>query len=499
LDDLRPSAPIGRLMGKVARLESQLSVVEARRRVRSGSRTPTESQREREATLRGQLTEARHALEAARTAPTARRRPAKPRGAIGCPAKEPACQIGLLGGVCGLPAPLVLAAAHGAPVVQSARYCLTSAQKLIPSHNPQRGFSRNPDYPTDVQERTYDRDKAEQLKVIGIAQNLIPELVFNGAPGAIDGLPVVTPSGIVLGGNGRTMALQLHYAQGGQVARNYLLGHARQFGFTRAQVDALPDPVVVRVVSPAASGGAAQKRELQELVRLLNVPLTQSLDVRAESVAESRRLSDEVLDILSVALDGDISLAEYLSSPASRTLASALRRSGILTDRNAGRLLSPSGDSFSEDGKRFVERLLLAALIPDVQILDRLDGRIRESLARSAPWWLSAAAGGTDWDLRPALAAAAADLIAMRREGAPSVDAYLRQVRMGEPAAITGVPLGEPVLRLLAQAGTRPTALTQVARSLANASRLHPSAQGNLLAEEKLSPAEALARAAKSL
>jgi hypothetical protein len=62
------------------------------------------------------------------------------------------------------------------------------------------------------------------------------------------------------------------------------------------------------------------KRAAQELVRVLNIPLTQSLGVRAESVAESRRLSDEVLEILSVALaDGQTSLADYLGSRASRT------------------------------------------------------------------------------------------------------------------------------------------------------------------------------------
>jgi hypothetical protein len=61
------------------------------------------------------------------------------------------------------------------------------------------------------------------------------------------------------------------------------------------------------------------KRAAQELVRLLNIPLTQGLGVRAESVAESRRLSDEVLEILSVVLaDGQTSLADYLGSRASR-------------------------------------------------------------------------------------------------------------------------------------------------------------------------------------
>ena len=118
------------------------------------------------------------------------------------------------------------------------------------------------------------------------AQNLIPELIFNGAPGAIDGLPVVTKEGIVLGGNGRTQAVQLHYAQGGNAAKDYLLDNAAQFGFTSEQVSAIPDPVVVRVVQAPDRDAPEFQRAAQELVRLLNVPLTQGLGVRAEALAE---------------------------------------------------------------------------------------------------------------------------------------------------------------------------------------------------------------------
>lgn len=499
IEDLRNPARTARLIQKVAKLEAQLTSASAQVTARGAFGKDTAKERQRVDALRQELGATRAELNTARTTPASRPREPRPRSAIGCPPKQSACKLGLLGGVCGLPAPLVLAAAQGAPIVRTARYCLTSVFRLRPSHIPHRGFVPNPSYPADVQERAYDRDKAEQLKVIGIAQNLVPELVFNGAPGAIDGLPVVTADGIVLGGNGRTMALQLHYQEGQHVARDYLLDHARQFGFTRAQVEAIADPVVVRVVDTSAAGAPGHKRELSELVRLLNIPLLQTLDARSESVAEAKRLTAEVLEVLAVGLQDDMSLAEYLSSASSRTLIAALRRSGSITNRNAARLLIPTGDSFSEDGKRFVERLLVAALIPDAQILDRMDGRVREALARSAPWWLSAAAGGKDWDLREALGAAVRDLIDMRREGAPSVDAYLRQVRMGEPAAVTSVPLAEKLLRLLVDVGTRPTAISKFARTFAASSRLHPSAQGSLLPTEKLSPVQALEQAARAL
>lgn len=417
-------------------------------------------------------------------------RPRAPRGAT-CPPRNPSCKLGLLGGTCGLPASLVLAAAQGAPIPKGARYCLASARSLIPSHNPTRGFVPDPAYPAEVQERAYDRDKGEQLKVISTAQNLIPELIFNTAPGVIDGLPVVTNTGIVLGGNGRTQALQLHYNDGGTLARDYLAEHAREFGFTRKQIEALPDPVVVRVIETPEPSARAYRRTLQELVRLLNVPLTKALDVQSESVAEARRLSDEVLDVLALAFQEDTSLAEYLASPASRPLVSALRRSGIVTDRNAVTLLTPDG-LLSADGRQLVERILTAALIPDAALLDRIGPQTRASLARSAPYILAAAAFGGGWDLRVPLARAARDLAALRLGGARSVDQFLRQQTFGERPQVEGDPVALSLLRLLHSAGNAPLRLSAAFRRFASQARFHPVGQGALFAAEAVTPQTAL-------
>ena len=417
-------------------------------------------------------------------------KPRPPRGAA-CPADHRACRLGIDGARCGLPAALVLAAAQGAPVPRVARFCLLSAERLIPSHDPLRAFRPRPEYPRGVQERDYQRDKAEQIKVLGIAQNLIPELVFNGAPGAIDGLPVVTHEGFVLGGNGRSMALQLHYANGGLAAFDYLRDHAAQFGFSRAQIESVPKPVVVRTIETTHP---PNRDELRELVRLLNIPLTQTLDLRSETVAEAQRLSADALDVLAAALAApDVTLRDYLSSRDSRPFASALRRAGILTDNNAKRLLTVDG--FSEDGKIFVERLLTAALLPDAVLLDTIGGLLLGTLARSAPWLLSAATAGEGWDLRPALRAAVADSIELRAAGMPSVSAYLRQGRIDGPPHVHGNPRAVALLELLHEVGGKPLAFARFARRYAEIAHAHPTAQGGLFAAEKRTPEQALAEA----
>lgn len=512
---LRESAEIERLKSRIAKLEAKREALTTqigglpaqqaraktagqRAKLEDAERTARAKRREVEDEIQ-RAADQISALRADAHAPRrARPKVAAPRarltGKASCPPTEAACVLGLQGASCGLPAALVLASARGAPIPRTARYCLTSVWRLIPSHNPLKGFAKNPDYPADVQERAYDRDRAEQLKVISIAQNLIPELILNGAPGAIDGLPVVNPWGIVLGGNGRTQGMQLHYSEGETGLRDYLVRHADQFGFSAEQVRAVPQPVVVRVIETPAPDDPRYQKTLAELVRLLNIPLTQSLDVRSETVAEARRLPDEVLDLLSVELTDDVTLSEYLTSPKSARLAEALRRAGVLTDRNVVRYLTSDGQRFSEDGRVFVERLLTGLLVPDAQLLDRAGPQLAGTLARSAPWLLSAAAAGEDWDLRPALRAALADLVSARREGARSIDAYLRQTRMDAPPAVQGVPKAERLLRLLWELGATPVRFARFAKHLAERARFHPTSQTSLFAQERESAEQILTR-----
>lgn len=512
--DLRHPLDAQRLIDRAARIEDKAKKAEEKRQLLIAHASVTRSKTKKEqlltkaklleATVNDHGYQARQLRQQARAlerpavdpwrqvSPTRQPKPRRTAQGATCPPDQAGCALGLLGGVCGLPAPLVLASTRGAPVPRAARYCLTSADRLIPSHDARRGFASRADYPPQVQEREYHREKAEQFKVISTAQSLIPELIFNGAPGAIDGLPVVSKEGIVLGGNGRTQAIQLHYSQGGQIPRDYLLGHSAQFGFTREQIAETPSPVVVRVVDMPDLGSPEFRRQAQELVRVLNVPLSQALSAKAEAVAESRRLTDEVLEILSVALaDPEITLADYLGSRASRTLFGALERAGIVTVRTADRLWS--ADGFTEEGRRFVERLLTAAVLPDPALLDRLGAGTVATLAAAAPWILSAATNGGDWDLREPLRKAARDLADLRSADATSVDSFLRQGGMfGKPQSLDD-KTAEKLLHLLYSLSNKTNKFRAAIRRFASIAAQNTTNQAALFASEQISPSEALA------
>ena len=359
-------------------------------------------------------------------------------------------------------------------------------------------FSPRADYPREVQERRYDADKAEQLKVIGIAQNMNPALVFNTSPSVTDGTPVVTEDGIVLGGNGRTLGIQRHYLQGGSVPKDYLLAHAASFGFTEAQVRQVADPVIVRVLDIGEADDAEeQKRRLRQLVRVLNVPLTQEMDTRTSAVALARQLDEGVLDTIGRALDGDTTLAEYLSSRASRDLTLALQRVGIFSERNLSRYIDAERGIYTDEGKRLVEKVIAAAVVPDAKLLEVMGAELQQTLARGAPWILAAASSGPEWDLRPAITAAVKDLIAMRAGRLRSVQDFLHQDALfpGEAPAVLQVSLGKAMLHVLHQVSGAPLRFARFAQSFVSDARQNPSGQAALFAAEKITPAEAVRRA----
>ena len=415
--------------------------------------------------------------------------PPAPRRRDGGPSRSSCgtvCHIQVRDGVCGGQATILLPAAQGAPREVPTRYCMVEASQLITSHRP-TDFSVDPRYPANTQERRYDRDPAEQMKVVQIAQNPRPELVISTAASPLDGTPVATTTGIVLGGNGRTMGMKRHYLMHGTAFRDYLRKNAHEFGFTAAQVDKFDQPIIVRTIDPPPA-------EYVRLVRDLNQTLTQSMDVIAEGVSLARQMPAAALEILAQSLgSGDTELGEYFSSRASLPFIAALERGGIITAQNRGRLVRTDG-LLTDDGRALAIRQIGASILPDADLLERMGAELRQALARSAPFWLAAAASGDAWDVRPALASAVRDLLAARAADL-SPRRFFQQVDFFNPPASHNNPMALRMLVLLDKLGGKPAVLGRVAKYYASEAAQH-GRQATLLAP--VSPPEALDQAAGS-
>lgn len=286
----------------------------------------------------------------------------------------------------------------GQPVAMRARYRLVEADDVKASHNPQT-FSKNKEYPTDVQERAYHRDKSEQAKVIRNAQQIRPEFVVNTNPDAVNGPPIITPEGVVLGGNSRTMSMQLAYSDHPEKAaelKSYLAEHAHTVGLDRQAVEGMKNPILVREVTPPDETMDTKRL----LVRQMNESFTQGMDPRTMQVALGRRISEGTLSNLAEGMEADETLNHFLSSPRSEAFINGLRRDGVIDRRNANQYMRRNAAGrLNEDGKTLVERILVGRVVNDADILSNTSPRTIESIARSVPHMIQAKAYGEGYDI----------------------------------------------------------------------------------------------------
>lgn len=381
-----------------------------------------------------------------------------------------------------------------------ADWVVVEADSLIASHNP-RTFDERSDYPVGVQERPYHRDRSEQGKVDAIANSLRPGMVANNNPDAINGAPIVTQDGVVLGGNGRTMGLQRAYQiypESAQKMRDHLQRHARAFGVAPQAVAGMRNPVLVRRVK------AEGAKEMTRLGRRMNEALTQGLDQRAAEVAVSKFVTQDVVDDLAHRMEPGQTLNAFLTSTKSKDFVQTLTHAGIIDDRNANQFINAKTGLLNGDGRERVTRVLAARLIPDSDLLDSMNQTWREALARSVPSLTQAEHAG--WDMKPHLLAAVQTDLDMQTKGfrrtATGRSEYLRQTGLFGDKQMA--PEAAALLQVLHDHGEKMQKLPSLFKQFAlEAVRQHhdnPEGAGAtigfaLLAAPKVTPAQALAQA----
>lgn len=391
---------------------------------------------------------------------------------------------------------------QGSPTPQKARYRLLDAGDVHASHDPTTSFAPNPKYPEGVQERAYHRDKNEQEKVRSNAAKLRPEFLANTNPDAVNGPPIVTPDGIVLGGNSRTMSLQIAHNKGGAGQASYLQhlrSTAHHFGFTSEQIDRMKSPILVREVEVHED----DKRQMSTLVRRYNESFTQAMDPRVDQVARARLISEGMLRSLAHGMSATKSdgspahptLNSFLSSTAARQFVDSLQRGeddkSIIDRRNRSQYIGSDG-KLNEDGKVFVERILVGHVVPHADVLSDMPARQMSAVARSVPHIVAATAHGHD--LRQPLREAIEVQTHMRRRGLRTLEEFDASGGFGDVFAGAGFeakPKLTPEARLMLDILTtkpgadKPVRMAGVFRQFAVHASRNPAGQVALPGQKK--------------
>jgi len=289
------------------------------------------------------------------------------------------------GGTAGVRESVVRTGAN--PQGERVLYEVIEADDAIPSHNPKTWRSRT-DYPEGVQERPYSTSEGEQLKVTQVQQQFDPALPLANTITAVDGPPLVTGGAkrIVLGGNGRTMGMQLAFESpaAAKAYRDELTRRASSFGIDPASFAKMKKPMLVRTVvgltdtSPVADLTAAGRR--------YNESLTRSMDAMARGVSDAKMLSAASVDDVAAMFDSapDRTFGQLLAERGS-DIVTALRRDKVITDQNAAEWVTGS-DKLTSAGKDRVEAMFFGRILGSPERYGRVKGDLSARLERAIPY-----------------------------------------------------------------------------------------------------------------
>nr|DAG24963.1 MAG TPA: Chromatin remodeling complex ATPase [Caudoviricetes sp.] len=317
-------------------------------------------------------------------------------------------------------------------------YEIVEADSLTPSHNANDGYKKSEGFPVNeegrtINDRDYENDKQAQLVTDMIAMK------YDGQ--AVDQVPVVTSDGIVVDGNGRTMAGQKAAKNGTDSAYLEALNeNAENYGFTAEQIEqsGIKHPRLVLVSDEPMKYDTATFAKFNK-----NEKKAQGNTQQA--VANSKKLSTDEIGTIISEIEGSGSLDAFFNNPSAiNSLLTRLVDKGVIgLNEVAG--LREGEDKLSASGKDFVKNLLLGSVFSENTIRMMGADAMLKTKALNGIRAVTDNMKLGDYALMKEIDQAV-QLLYEARQGGSGVDAYLRTPAMfGENAADRYDPISQAI------------------------------------------------------
>jgi hypothetical protein len=317
-------------------------------------------------------------------------------------------------------------------------YEIVEADSLTPSHNANDGYKKSEGFPVNeegrtINDRDYENDKQAQLVTDMIAMK------YDGQ--AVDQVPVVTSDGIVVDGNGRTMAGQKAAKDGTDGAYlEALKENAENYGFTAEQIEqsGIKHPRLVLVSDEPMKYDTAAFAKFNK-----NEKKAQGNTQQA--VANSKKLSADEISAIISEIEGSGSLDAFFNNPSAiNSLLTRLVDKGVIgLNEVAG--LREGENKLSASGKDFVKNLLLGSVFSENTIRMMGADAMLKTKALNGIRAVTDNMKLGDYALMKEIDQAV-QLLYEARQGGSGVDAYLRTPAMfGENAADRFDPISQAI------------------------------------------------------
>lgn len=229
------------------------------------------------------------------------------------------------------------------------RYMLVESGAATPSHNATSGFARSEGFPVDengqtVNDRDYERDQQ--------AQQITRDMADRYDSRAIQNVPVVSRDGVVLSGNGRTMAGELAAQNGTDGAYiEHLRKYPQQFGFTPEQVEGMRHPRVVFVPD-------VDMPYTTETFAKFNQQDMKSQSRTEQSVKMGKTVDDNTFGRIIRSINSFDSLADFYNDPVAASNAiGELHGAGAINNMQLADMMD--GEKVSGNGRQTLENMLI--------------------------------------------------------------------------------------------------------------------------------------------
>ncbi|MCI7540600.1 MAG: zeta toxin family protein [Veillonellaceae bacterium] len=267
-----------------------------------------------------------------------------------------------------------------------ARYRIVPASSLTTS-NVYDGdtIAKNDAYPQELQPRERSGRKEMQAQTDGMAADLHPA-DLEASRNLNQGAPLIRSDGVVLNGNGRTMAITRAYAlrnKAGKRYTQYLIEHAEDFGFTKDQMrDAVKakgtgKPVLVRELTDDADEATTQ-----DIINSKTGGARMSATEQAETDAKS--ITSRDFDGYDAESDGDLTKAGN-----DGFVAKLLRK---LVGKDEINAYTDANGSVNQDGYRRVKRAIFSRAYGDTDLIAKMAESMDDAIKNISNGLQSAAA-----------------------------------------------------------------------------------------------------------
>lgn len=229
------------------------------------------------------------------------------------------------------------------------RYLLTESGAATPSHNPLDGFRKSEEFPTDrngqtVNDRDYERDTDAQEITRAIAENYDSR--------ALQTPVVVSADGIVLSGNGRTMAGMLAAQRNTDKAYvAYLREFCCKYGFQTSDIDTFAHPRLLFLCDDTYDYTA-------ETFAMFNAQEIKSQSKTEQAVKLGKLVDNETFNRLVRAINAFDTIGDFYNDTyATRDAVNDLTKAGIISRMQYPEMFD--GDTISQAAREILENVLI--------------------------------------------------------------------------------------------------------------------------------------------